>query len=276
MSSGKTYNSTRVAAALMAALLGALLGLTLAIGVTTSAHAIKIGTPGSTTVEGQPVCGTAPTTNQLLVFNGAQWCATSEVLLPAGAPTLATNQNGIANDSIGLEIGVPASQNIVFTQSGVAPMVAIGGGVNLGMVVGAGTGFKGDGTVNAIAGYFNNSKSAVEFALSAGVNTFGTASTFPTGAVLNFVHPVNNGTFAELTCQNVNAGTCTTAPTVQVRNFTTLTNGTSLTCAVFINAVTQTQTLAFTAGDLVGITIGTQGGTCSTPNFAVTAMLKEP
>lgn len=115
-----------------------------------------------------------------------------------------------------------------------------------------------------------------------GDGAFGNNTNFPTGNVIWTTKTTLAGHFTQLTCntQSLNAGSCTTAPIVNV--FDKTTGGAApLAC---VNTVQNTlgtttsgaQTLTFAAGDVIGLYVSTQGGTCLAPTFAVDATITYP
>jgi hypothetical protein len=117
-----------------------------------------------------------------------------------------------------------------------------------------------------------------------GVNIYGF---LPVGTVISAIKTTNAGHFTALDCNNVNlqGGTCTTAPTVNVYDGAT-NIGTALTCSPTAQATRGTttsnaQTLAFAAGDIIGIYISTAGSACgasaaASPLFSVMATITQP
>ena len=122
---------------------------------------------------------------------------------------------------------------------------------------------------------------APQFEVSAGSGTFGNNTNFPTNTVIATWKAASAGHFTQLNCVNstLAAGSCTTAPTVNVFDGTTNT-GTALTCSTTVqtkgNQSTQAQTQTFAAGDIIGIYVSTAGATCTAPVFNVTATATTP
>lgn len=149
----------------------------------------------------------------------------------------------------------------------------LGGGLVSGSGVGGGA--KGAGTANFKGGYYTNGGSAVEFNLSSGATTVGALGAGPIVATI----ADNAGHFQTLVCTlNANAS-CTTKPIVNVYD-TASHVGTTLTCPASASAqgsaTLVTQSLAFTAGDEIGIIVSTPGATCATPIYTVSAQIREP
>lgn len=122
---------------------------------------------------------------------------------------------------------------------------------------------------------------ATEFNISAGTNTFGLSTSYPTGTVIAYAVASRAGHFTNLMCQLSLFGTCTTAPIINVFDGTSNT-GTQLQCA---NNATQTkgagtaataQTQTFAAGDQIGIYVVTQGATCLADEFSISAEATTP
>lgn len=137
------------------------------------------------------------------------------------------------------------------------------------------------GRSNAAGGFFTGGTAAVYSNMSAGNAAFGNSTTYPTGQqIVAGVAPVACH-FTNLTCINTfHAATCTTAPTVNVFDGGTNT-GTAKICDATLDGtrgtvVTQAQTQPIAAGDVYGIYVSTQGGTCLTDQFTVTADISCP
>lgn len=82
----------------------------------------------------------------------------------------------------------------------------------------------------------------------------------------------NSGVLNLLTLTNdLNGATCTTAPTYNIVDVTQTTAGTAKAASTAAGAVTQAETLTYSAGDQVCLVRTINGGTCSTPLFNVTA-----
>lgn len=82
----------------------------------------------------------------------------------------------------------------------------------------------------------------------------------------------NSGVLNLLTLTNdLNGATCTTAPTYNVVDVTQTTAGTAKAAGTSAGAVTQAETLTYSAGDQVCLVRTVNGGTCTTPLFNVTA-----
>lgn len=120
-----------------------------------------------------------------------------------------------------------------------------------------------------------------EMDISAGSNTFGNNTPYPTASVIATHKATNAGHFTQLNCVNetLNAGSCTTAPTVNV--FDGASNvGTPLLCSTTVQTKgtqsTAVQTQTFAAGDIIGIYVSTAGGTCLAPIFVITATVTYP
>lgn len=122
---------------------------------------------------------------------------------------------------------------------------------------------------------------STEFSISSGSASFGSTTPYPTNTVIASYKAANAGHFTSLNCVNngLNGGSCTTAPTVNVFDGTSNT-GTAITCSTTAqtkgNQTTQAQTQTFAAGDIIGIYVSTQGGTCTAPLFTVTATATDP
>lgn len=111
---------------------------------------------------------------------------------------------------------------------------------------------------------------------------FGNNTNFPTGSVVFATKTLNAGHVMSLTCNNqtLNAGSCTTAPTVNFYDGAS-NIGTPLLCSNAAQGTRGTttnsaQTQTFAAGDIIGLYISTQGGTCLAPTFSVDATLSYP
>lgn len=104
------------------------------------------------------------------------------------------------------------------------------------------------------------------------------------GAALNTVvatiSPTHSGHIVNLVIVNTNASSnCTTAPTFNVFDGTSNTGTAKIgitTAQTKGNATSQSQSLAFNAGDIIGIYISTAGATCTVPVWSVSAMITEP
>ena len=123
----------------------------------------------------------------------------------------------------------------------------------------------------------------ITFNLSAGDNVFGNSSNYATGQQIAGGTAATPCHFTSLNCQNVSGGSCTTAPTVNIFDTSgaTTTLGTAKACSTSQEGTigtftSQAQTLPMIAGDSYGIYISTQGGTCTTTDFTVTADLLCP
>ena len=90
---------------------------------------------------------------------------------------------------------------------------------------------------------------------------------------------VNAGHFTKLTCALNSAQTCSTPPTVNVYDGAS-NIGTTLQCPTTATtrggATAQSESLAFAAGDEVGIYITAAGNACATDTFTVAAHAQEP
>lgn len=121
-----------------------------------------------------------------------------------------------------------------------------------------------------------------EFAISSGVNQFGTSATWPTGQQIFGSTAVNNCHFAWLQCVNTfHTGTCTTGPFVNVFDGATNVGAVTLLCVNTTQGTrgtfsSQVETLGITSGDFYGLYISTQGNTCTGDEFIVTAEIVCP
>lgn len=111
---------------------------------------------------------------------------------------------------------------------------------------------------------------------------YGNSTNFPTNNLVVQTTATKAGHFAWLTStnQSLNGGSCTTAPTFNVFDGSSNT-GTAKTASTSVQnskgtATTQSQSLTFQAGDIIGIYVSTQGATCTAPTFAVDATLNFP
>lgn len=85
------------------------------------------------------------------------------------------------------------------------------------------------------------------------------------------------GHFTNLEIVNdLNGGSCTTAPTYNVRDNTASTTGTALAGSTTAGAVAQAQTLVFAAGDVICLVRTVNGGTCTAPIFSVIGQVSYP
>lgn len=122
---------------------------------------------------------------------------------------------------------------------------------------------------------------SLPFSLPAGTNVFGASGTFVTGQQIAGGVAAIPCHFTNLTCINTfHAATCTTAPTVNVFDGASNT-GTAKQCDNTRDStrgtfVTQAQTQTVAATDKYGIYISTQGGSCDTDQFFVSADLVCP
>lgn len=203
--------------------------------------------------------------------------------LPGDALSLANNHlNDLASATGNYAM---ASNKITGEAAATASGDVLAGGVNntvTGTQIGnlqiaAPTGGAKTNALNSQAGYYNNGNSAVEWTIS----TAGTYGNFTSTAGATLLQTcskaVNAGTFTDLRCvTDLNAGTCTTAPTFNVRDNTGATTGTALACSTTAGSVSQAETLAVAAGDEVCIVRTVNGGTCTTPQFTITAHLQSP
>lgn len=118
----------------------------------------------------------------------------------------------------------------------------------------------------------------VEGTISAGTALFGNTS-YPISTVIAQTIAVAAGHFTNLVITSSVGGSCTTAPTFNVFDGTTnvgtakLATSTTQTKGV---ATSQTQSLTFAAGDLIGIYISIAGATCTTDTWAVAAEYSTP
>lgn len=104
----------------------------------------------------------------------------------------------------------------------------------------------------------------------------GLASTAAATLLQNCTTMNGKGKFTLLTITNdLNGGTCTTAPTYNIRNNTAATTGTALAGSTTAGQVTQAESLAYSAGDQVCLVRTVNGGTCTTPVFSVAAQVLE-
>lgn len=82
----------------------------------------------------------------------------------------------------------------------------------------------------------------------------------------------NSGALMLLTeVTDLDGGTCTTAPTYNIRDNTQGTTGTAKAASTSAGQVTQAETLTYSAGDQICLVRTVNGGTCTTPFFSVSA-----
>jgi hypothetical protein len=127
----------------------------------------------------------------------------------------------------------------------------------------------------ASIGTGGNTNAYVTIPLSAGVGVFGAQGA---GTVLYSVQALNAGQFVSLS-SNYSSGSCATPPVFNVFDGTSNT-GVSLTPSVSAaqtkgNQSVSYQTLAFNAGDIIGIYVQTAGSSCSGAVFSLAAIAKE-
>lgn len=125
-------------------------------------------------------------------------------------------------------------------------------------------------------GYLKDGNSAVEWTLKTDGTLGASTSTAAATLLVACDTMVNAGTTANLTCTSDIMGTCTTAPTFNIRNNTQATTGTARACANTAGTSVTAQTLAFAAGDVMCLVRTVNGGTCTTSTFSVSAHLKSP
>ncbi len=85
------------------------------------------------------------------------------------------------------------------------------------------------------------------------------------------------GHFTSLSCDAALTGTCTTPPTINVGDVTGSTTGTAINLTTTVGTpVTQSQTLTFTSGDVIGLEQTATPGTCTTPWWGCVATMTCP
>ena len=135
--------------------------------------------------------------------------------------------------------------------------------------------------------YFATFNAASTGEISAGPNTFGNNTTWPTNSPIMSSIPPSYSTgatchFTKLSCVNTfHAATCTTAPIINIFQTSVSNLGSTVTCDNTLDSTLGTfantsQTLVFTPPVAVGIFISTQGATCLTDQFNITADYKCP
>ncbi len=132
-------------------------------------------------------------------------------------------------------------------------------------------------TLNAKGGLQNDGRSAVEFNLSVSGALGGLSST-PGATVLQACTvAANAGHFADLLIiTDLNGGTCTTAPSYNVRDDTDGATGTALAGGTAAGQMTQAESVVFSAGDRICLVRTANGTACTAPFFSVTAQVEEP
>lgn len=116
-----------------------------------------------------------------------------------------------------------------------------------------------------------------------GTGLFGNNTNFPTGNIVNQAIATKAGHFVNLviTTLSLNGTACsTTAPTFNVFAGSTATGTAEIASQTVQNtrgvANSAAQSLAFHAGDVIGIYISAQGSSCNTPTFGIDAAVNYP
>ena len=126
-------------------------------------------------------------------------------------------------------------------------------------------------TAPALAGFTCTGSCPIEGTISAGTYTFGASAV---NTVVATTIAAFAGHFTQLAVTSSLGGSCTTKPVFNVFDGTSNT-GSSITATSTTqtkgNTTNQSQTLTFSAGDVIGIYISTAGATCTTDTWTVSA-----
>ena len=142
--------------------------------------------------------------------------------------------------------------------------------------------FFGNSLANNTVAYLNNGNNTIASPAESALTTSGVygnvTSTAGSTKIVACTTALNYGHVSELQCvTDLAGGSCTTAPTFNVRDNTTPANGTGLTCSTTdTTAVTQSESLTISPGDVVCITRTINGATCVAPIFTVAAHIALP
>lgn len=195
--------------------------------------------------------------------------ATTTLVYTSGCPAAPNMPTG-ANNELMIDLHFKGPLN----EWQVMGCVQIPGGVGTATIITAAP-LSGDGSPG------NPVTASVPYAISAGNETYGSNSLYATGQQIGAWKAAIPCHFTNLTCINTfHAATCTTAPTVNVFDGAS-TTGTAQQCSNALQSTRGTvtaaaQSLAIGASHVYGIYISTQGGTCLTDQFTVTADITCP